>query len=56
MVAEPKDRKSVDEMLREIMERITPAILDIYAKRDNGEVKIRFQTGDFRQARVEVAL
>lgn len=49
-------RLSVEAMLAEIVKRITPAVLDIYAKKDSGEVKIRFQAGDFRQARVDVVL
>jgi len=44
-------------MLAEIVKRITPAVLDMYAKRENGEIKLRFQSGDLRGAvRTEVAL
>jgi len=53
----PKMRQSVDEVLAEIVKRITPAVLDMYAKRENGEIKLRFQSGDLRGAvRTEVAL
>ena len=51
------ERQSVEEMLREIVAKITPAVMDMYEKCDSGELKIRFQKGDFRQAvRTEVAL
>lgn len=58
-MAETQDhcRQLVEEALKEIVRRITPTVLDMYAKRESGEIKLRFQTGDFKQAvRTEVAL
>jgi hypothetical protein len=47
----------VEETLTEIVKRITPAVLDMYAKSEGGEIKLQFGSGKFRKAvRTEVTL
>lgn len=46
-----------DSVLAVIWQKVLPAILDICAKKESGEIVIRFQSGEFRQAvRREVTL
>ncbi len=51
------DGVQVEETLREIVKRITPAVADIAARGENSEIVLRFKNGSLRQAvRMEVTL
>lgn len=47
----------LEDVLAEIVKRISPAVADLMAKKDSGEIRLRFGVGDFKQAvRTEVVL
>lgn len=42
--------------MKEVYERIKPAILEIVEEKDSGEIKIFFHEGQFKRAKKEVSL
>jgi hypothetical protein len=54
---QPEVAKGVDEMLREIVRKLEPALVDLVARGESGEFALRFRTGQLKQVvRKEVVL
>jgi len=56
-IKETKIRPSFEDMMKEIVQKITPELLGMYVREESGELAIRIGSGNLKQAvRKEVVL
>jgi hypothetical protein len=52
----PETTISHEEVLRRIVAKITPAIVEIVQRRDSGRIELHFGSGDFKMATYQRSL